>query len=243
LKEIIKESINLLKKNEKKSFEFKNKILNEKGCFFTPNNDEFRAELFGELIIDDFSLTNKCDKPISPNFLDSNIVNFDQSNELIKLCEFEDKTQFNLLYRATRDGFSAEDFHSKCDEIPKTLTVIKVKDQPHIFGGYTEATWEGNWTYKEDPNAFIFSLVNDDNKPIKMKIDQNGKNAILCSHGPIFFGGFYISSDSNTNTSSFSNLGHPYRDSNYQYQSNEAQSFLAGSEYFSTSEIEVYQVI
>ncbi len=31
----------------------------------------------------------------------------------------------------------------KCDKIPKTLTIIKVKDQPHIFGGYSEVTWEG----------------------------------------------------------------------------------------------------
>jgi hypothetical protein len=165
---------------------------------------------------------------------------------LIKLCEFDIKKEFKLLYRASRDGFSSNAFHSKCDNFPNTLTIIKVKDQPHIFGGYTEATWEGQG-YKQDPNAFIFSLVNGDNKPIKMKANQNIQNAIKCysSYGPTFGGGhdFCISSDSTTNAKSYSNLGYSYQHPNYQYNSNEAKSFLAGSPNFSTSEIEVFQVI
>jgi hypothetical protein len=246
LEEIIKESIDLIKNNEKQSFEFKNKILNKKGCYFSPNNDEFKEKLFGELIIDDFSLTNKHEKPVTPIVLDSNIVSLNQSQEFIKLCEFQNKKEFKLLYRASRDGFSGTQFHSKCDNISKTLSIIKVKDKPHIFGGYTEATWEDK-TYKQDPNAFIFSLVNNDNKPIKMKINKNIQYAICCysSYGPTFGGGydFCISSDSNTNTESYSDLGDTYQHPNYQYKSNEARSFLAGSRNFSTSEIEVYQVI
>ena len=175
---------------------------------------------------------------------DSNIVNFDQSIQLIKLCEFENKKEFKLLYRASRDGFSSKVFHSKCDKIPKTLTIIKVKDKPHIFGGYTEATWEGE-EYKEDPNAFIFSLVNDDNEPIKMKLYKNTKNSIWCHplFGPTFGAGhdFYISTDSNTNTTSYSNLGNSYHHPSYHYNTNEIRCFLAESYNFSTSEIEVYQ--
>ena len=41
---------------------------------------------------------------------------------------------------ASRDGFDSDDFHSRCDNIGRTLTIIKVKNNPHIFGGYTEAT-------------------------------------------------------------------------------------------------------
>jgi hypothetical protein len=39
--------------------------------------------------------------------------------------------------------------------------------------------------FKQDPNAFIFSLVNNDKKPIKIK---NIRNAIICepSLGPSF---------------------------------------------------------
>jgi hypothetical protein len=48
-------------------------------------------------------------------------------------------TRFNqqalLLYRATRDGFDASSFHSKCDGKANTVTIIKT-DSNYVFGGY-----------------------------------------------------------------------------------------------------------
>jgi hypothetical protein len=110
------------------------------------------------------------------------------------------------------------------------------------------------YTFKVDPNGFIFSLVNNDNKPIKMKIsNQNIRNAIYCHpiYGPTF--GYlktgydvnfdiHINSYSNQNYSS-AKLGLTYQHPFYQNDSQEAQCFLAGSDKFLTSEIEVYQVI
>ena len=50
------------------------------------------------------------------NSLQSQILNGDrQSVELIKLCEFSPNDNWSLLYRGTRDGYRAVDFHSKCD--------------------------------------------------------------------------------------------------------------------------------
>ena len=43
-----------------------------------------------------------------------------QSIELIKLCEFSPNDQWSLLYRATRDGFTGRDFHSRCDGYSNT---------------------------------------------------------------------------------------------------------------------------
>ncbi len=43
------------------------------------------------------------------------LTNQRQSFDLIQLCEFTINDQFTLLYRGTRDGFGAGDFHSKCD--------------------------------------------------------------------------------------------------------------------------------
>ena len=67
----------------------------------------------------------------------------------------------------------------------------------------------------------------------------------LITFGPAFGGGhdLHISSDSNTNTKSYSKLAHTYQHPNYQCDSAEAKSFLAGSYNFSTSEIEVFQVL
>ena len=41
--------------------------------------------------------------------------------------------------------------------------------------------WDCSDKYKSDPNAFIFSLTNKDNSPLKMKVDPNEHQwAILC---------------------------------------------------------------
>ena len=44
-----------------------------------------------------------------------------------------------LLYRASRDGFSADVFHSRCDNIGPIITVVN--SGGNIFGGFTTASW------------------------------------------------------------------------------------------------------
>jgi hypothetical protein len=52
-----------------------------------------------------------------------------------------EKCKWNLCYRASRDGWSSQDFHKHCDN--KGPTVVLVKANNCIFGGYTEQNWEG----------------------------------------------------------------------------------------------------
>ena len=196
---------------------------------FKPNS-LFDKSSFGQLNLKHF--------PSDP--FKSKILKGKQSLELLNLCEFNSKDKFKLLYRASEDGFASNDFHSKCDGKANTLTILKAND--FIFGGFTEATWDGVSRHKPDPNAFLFSLTNKDNKPCKMNIDPNQhQKAIWChsGNGPTFYGGIIIYS--NANTRSQSNLGFCYKHPQYAYGSNEAKSFLAGSENFQVSEIEVYQ--
>ena len=47
--------------------------------------------------------------------------------------------KWRLLYRASRDGFAAAAFHSKCDNKGPTVTVVKSGN--NIFGGFTEVSW------------------------------------------------------------------------------------------------------
>ena len=63
------------------------------------------------------------------------------------------------MYRGSKDGFEANDFHSKCDGQAKTLTVIKSKHN-QVFGGFTTQTWDGD-EGKEDPKAFVFSITHE----------------------------------------------------------------------------------
>ena len=49
------------------------------------------------------------------------------------------RRHLRLLYRASRDGFAAECFHSRCDNNGPTVTIVK--SGKYIFGGFTEQSW------------------------------------------------------------------------------------------------------
>ena len=87
-----------------------------------------------------------------------------------------------LLYKATRDGDDADIFHDKVGNTKNNITFIKTR-QGIRFGGYTSQSWDGVNVFKQDDEAFIFSLT-------KLKTyDVNQKeNAIWCypSYGPVF---------------------------------------------------------
>jgi hypothetical protein len=55
-------------------------------------------------------------------------------------AEFRGK-QFSLLWRGSRNGFKAQEFHHRCDGHANTLTVI-VDTEGNIFGGFTPVEWE-----------------------------------------------------------------------------------------------------
>ena len=67
----------------------------------------------------------------------SNIMNIELQKQLVNICEFSVGQMRELKYRASRDGFKANDFHRKCDDIANSITVIKVTSG-NVFGGFTE---------------------------------------------------------------------------------------------------------
>ena len=44
------------------------------------------------------------------------------------------------LWRGSRDGFKADDFHLRCNDKGKTLTVVKTT-RGTVLGGYTDISW------------------------------------------------------------------------------------------------------
>ena len=156
----------------------------------------------------------------------------------------------SLIYRASRDGFKSIAFHSKCCGIKNTLTLVKARSG-NIFGGFTTKKCEGfssydNGIYRQDKKAFVFSLVNRTKKPHKFNIkEEEFKQAVYDdgSLGPTFGKGhdFSISSNSNLNEKSYSQLGCSYKVPSFITE-NEPNSFLAGSEHFNVAEIEVFSV-
>jgi hypothetical protein len=193
---------------------------------FKPNLS-FSQDSFGKLRLNEYTI-----EPFK-----SQILSGKQLLDLIKVCEFSLKDKWTLLYRGTRDGFGADDFHSKCDNHNNTLTIVKAHGTSYIFGGFTSINWESSGVWKSDPNAFLFSLTNKDNQPCKMR-QINTQYSILCNsaYGPTFGAGFDICI-CNTIAGSTLKLGVSYE----HPQPSQGQSYLAGSNPFQLSEIEVYQ--
>jgi hypothetical protein len=175
---------------------------------------------------------------------------------LLYICRFTDAEKWKHLYRGTRDGFCSEFFHRHCDNIPNTLTIIKAKDGS-IFGGFSSLCWDKHSGSKYAQKAFIFSLVNKENKPTKFDYTGKGRS-IYCSsgYGPTFGGGcdlpnFFIASNSNENKRSYSKLGTSYQytlSNNSSLRKKESakvfdSDFLTGSFQFQVSEIEVFALI
>ena len=46
-----------------------------------------------------------------------------------------------LCHRASRYGWSGQQFHQHCDDKADTVVLVKVGN--YIFGGYTDQTWQG----------------------------------------------------------------------------------------------------
>ena len=75
---------------------------------------------------------------VTKPFADSKILTQEHAKILLGMVPYK-TGRWRLLFRASRDGFAAESFHSKCDKKGPTLTVVR--SGSFIFGGFTEAAW------------------------------------------------------------------------------------------------------
>jgi len=182
----------------------------------------------------------------STTFVNSTILTQEQGNALLNLVNLPSTSIYAKIYSASLNGFGVSNFHSSCDNILGTLTVIK-NINLNVFGGFTLSNWySSSGGYNYDSNAYLFSLINQNNYPIKLKI-LNPNYAIYASpsYGPTFGNGFdlFIANQSNNNTNSYSNLGSSYQlPVGFTSGTTAVQSFLAGSFNFQPFEIEVYSI-
>jgi hypothetical protein len=89
------------------------------------------------------------------------------------------------LYSGRDNGWTREDFHSRCDYKQRTVSLFLIADGDCI-GGYTSQHWDGSDKLKADNTAFLFNLTHSRHFPSKgTGID------IFCGrlYGPCFDGG------------------------------------------------------
>ncbi len=117
------EVANLIKKAGLDIQKIKDIIFDGRSFIFEKNKDKINKSILG------------ISKMINNRIMDSVILR-GKTSELMFLCEFQNTQKWNLIYRASQDGFEAANFHSKCDNKPNTLVIIK-SENGNIFGGYT----------------------------------------------------------------------------------------------------------
>ncbi|KAF9200088.1 hypothetical protein BGZ49_009707, partial [Haplosporangium sp. Z 27] len=120
-----------------------------------------------------------------------------------------------LLYRATRDGFDAINFHKTCDQRGPTLTVVRA-DNGAIFGGYNSSSWSSHPTgvYSTSRVNFLFTLKSREhpsreNAIFNVKGDGNAATYNKADFGPTFGTGHDLYLASNCNLTCLSSSAMP----------------------------------
>ena len=123
--------------------------------------------------------------------INSNILNnIERKKEYInKILEWSGFKSMKLLYRGSRDGMTSQDFHNKCDNKGKTISLF-LNDKGNIFGGYSSIPWESNGRDKIANDCFLFSLTNMYNlEPTKFPYEKGRSVFHDSGNGPSFGSG------------------------------------------------------
>ena len=162
LHSIINDCINI-EKNIKDIFSINDilkndKINNEIEINFSPENKELddfiqNVKTFGKIISKNYTyIINKNDFDLISSWINKNMINYE------------------LLYKATVDGDSIDDFTKKCENKGPTILIVK-SQKGQIFGGYTEKNWTKNKSISS-PDSFLFNIN------IKKKFTSNNNGFI-----------------------------------------------------------------
>ncbi|CAF3963093.1 unnamed protein product, partial [Rotaria magnacalcarata] len=134
------------------------------------------------------------------------------------LTQFTGKynARWKLIYKATRDGFRATDFHYHCNDQSDTISIIQSKNG-YIFGGYASLPWNSANAFIKDTKAFIFTLKNPHSfLPTRYMLKSGSEpNALYggANYGPTFGGGHDIHvPDKSNETNGYTNFGSSYSD-------------------------------
>lgn len=186
------------------------------------------------------------------------IPNFKDFDSLILKDELESKTMiaewvfetmklnggsFNLLYRGSKNGFGANDFHNKCDNKGPTVVIIE-STVGKKFGGYASVSWTSSWITKtkmmsiqtEENFSFLFSVDKKQKLPYRPK---SGKTVLYHDKefGPVFgSSALSIRDDCNTTNNNSS-------DNCDAFEALEGGEYISGSDKFTVKEIEVYSIV
>ena len=149
-----------------------------------------------------------------------------------------------LIYRGTRDGFTAAEFHRLCDGKPNTFTIVR-DPTGSIFGGFADIPWSSTRKFEPSRASFLFTLsLHGARNPLAARqcnVIRNPTQALFHhdAHLAVFGGGhdLLIAEGCNTHHNSTVCLGHTYQDHGFPHL------FTGGAAHFRVDELEVFAVI
>ncbi|GES83722.1 carbohydrate-binding module family 13 protein [Rhizophagus clarus] len=167
LKDTLKQCITFIKFTKLTSIEFLNKVY--------PYKKIIPEELFDDSIKYFLGNPNNTSEPqiireMGSKNINSKIITIKHAELISKWIdkledtdELKNSYEFKLIFRGSRDGFTAKEFHKICDNQSRTVTIIKVKDSNEILGGYNPIEWRNNHShicnYGTTSDSFIFSFI------------------------------------------------------------------------------------
>jgi hypothetical protein len=149
----------------------------------------------------------------------------------------------SLLWRGSRDGFRARDFHRCCDSYANTLTVI-LDTNGNIFGGFTPACWQPRGGFSPDPKrqSFLFTLKNPHNCSARIFPLKPDRRAYVITCAPLWgprFSDIGVYDNCNANAVNFADH---FGDNYINDTGLCAETFFTGSQKFTVKEIEVFRL-
>ena len=243
----IKYKVEIRKPNEKFKLSYEgnnnNAVINN---LDKETNYEIRLLSFYNNIISNWTEIYK----IKTKDMDSEILNkTEKKREFVnKLLEWTGAKSMNLIYRGTRDGMTSNDFHSKCDNKGKTISLF-LNDKDNIFGGYSSIPWSKEGGNKTANDCFLFTLTNIyKTEPTKFPYMKGRSVYLDYQYGPLFGNGSDLNfgnnkSDFTLENSNYSNFPNSYSDILGKGKSIFTGDFNNENIYFKLQEIEVFQLI
>ena len=151
-----------------------------------------------------------------------------------------------LLYRGTKDGMTAQNFHNKCNNKGKTICLC-LNDKNNIFGGYSSIPWTNDGGNKTSNDCFLFTLTNIHNtEPTKFRYIKGRSVYLDKKYGPVFGGGsdLYFGNQKGDFTIQYSNLS--FFPTSYEDILGKGKSVFTGdlnNDYIKLKEIEIFKLI
>ena len=78
----------------------------------------------------------------------------------VRIAGHAEVNEATLIFRASRDGWGADDFHRLCDDRGPTLCLVQTHTD-YMCAGFTSKAWRSpkNGTHVEDATACVFALT------------------------------------------------------------------------------------